>query len=421
MLAGAVLLAALLAAAISFGLAYIEAREFQDDMLRQVAAISAGPGPQAGSRAEPGVGDAESRLSVLHLPADPHPAWLPEGVTPGWHTLHSGGGEVRVYIAGRSPGGRTVVAQQTEVRNEIASDSALRTLIPFLLLMPVLGWLVVRIVRRELAPVIRLAHSLDAQPADRPDKLADDRIPAEIAPFVHAINRLLERVNTLMRQQRRFIADAAHELRSPLTAIQLQVWNVSNAGSAEAMRERLGPLRDGIERARRLTEQLLNLAKVQAGDSATTAVDLLALARELVAEFMPLAEHNKIDIGFDQVIPIFVLTSPDLLRQILRNALENALNYTPAGGQVSIRLSEQDGDGIIEVIDDGPGVPDAERERVFDSFYRLPGSRGQGSGIGLAIARASAVRLGGSISLHGRPGRDGLVFRYRQARKKMAP
>jgi signal transduction histidine kinase len=118
------------------------------------------------------------------------------------------------------------------------------------------------------------------------------------------------------------------------------------------------------------------------------------------------------------VIPLRVSGSPEVLRQVLRNALENALNYTPEGGQVSLRIRSEGNDGVIEVIDDGPGIPPEQRERVFDSFYRMPGSNGVGSGIGLAIARESAQRLGGSVSLHGRPEGTGLVFRYRQARAR---
>jgi two-component system OmpR family sensor kinase len=426
MLGSAVLLAALLAAAISFGLAYLEAKEFQDDMLKQVASITAGHtgrtavDAQGAGRADQAAGDVESRLSVLHLPEDARPDWLAASIAPGFHTLPSKTGDVRVFIAQRNPGNRTVVAQPTDVRNEIAINSALRTLVPLLLLLPVLAWLIVRIVRRELAPVVRLSQSLDEQPGDRPHSLPDRDVPAEIAPFVQAINRLLDRVGSLMAQQRRFIADAAHELRSPLTAISVQVQNVRNAGSLAAMRERLNPLEDGIERARRLTEQLLNLAKTQTDASHASPVDVLALARELIAEFVPIAEQKGIDLGFADVVPLRISAAPEVLRQVLRNAIENALNYTPAGGQVSVRVSSDGADDVIEVIDDGPGIPPPERERVFDSFYRMPGSNGQGSGIGLAIARESALRMGGRVSLHGRADGAGLVFRYRQARNGSA-
>lgn len=424
MLGSAVLLAAVVAAAVSFAFAYQEAKEFQDDMLRQIASIAAphassdGPSAPDGIGAAQATGDIESKVSVLHLPGDAPPEWMTPDVGSGLHTLRSRQGDVRVFVAARRPGERTVVAQPTEVRDELAINSALRTLVPLLLLLPVLAWLIVRIVRRELAPVIRLSQRLDDQPANRAHLLSDQDIPAELTPFVHAINRLIERVNCLLAQQRRFVADAAHELRSPLTAISVQVQNVKNADSLAAMRERVIPLQDGIERARRLTEQLLNLAKSQADAPDPTTVDVIALARELIAEFVPLAAAKGIDLGFADVTPLQVLATPELLRQVLRNALENAMNYTPGGGQVSLRIFADGTDDVIEVIDDGPGIPVAERDRVFDPFLRLPGSHGFGSGIGLAIARESATRLDAVVSLHGRPDRPGLVFRYRQPRKQ---
>ena len=424
MLGGAVVLSALLAGAISFGLAYSEAKEFQDDMLKQIASIAAvGPGTSGAPGSAPGTAgraleDPEPQVSVLHVPHDAAPAWLPATLGPGLHTVPRNTGDVRVFIAGRPGAARIVVAQPTGVRDELAVNSALRTFVPLLLLLPVLAWLIVRIVRRELAPVIRLSKSLDEHAPERPHALSDRDVPAEITPFVHAINRLLERVNTLLSQQRRFVADAAHELRSPLTAISVQAQNIRNADSLQAVRERLAPLQEGIERTRRMSEQLLNLAKSQADATDVGPIDVLALARELIAEFVPIAEAKGVDIGFADVVPLHIVASPDVLRQVLRNAIENAVNYTPGGGQVSLRVLQDGGDDVIEVIDDGPGISPAERERVFDSFYRIPGSNGLGSGIGLAIARESARRLGGDVSLHDRSDGAGLVFRYRQARRK---
>lgn len=203
---------------------------------------------------------------------------------------------MRVFVRGGQLESRTIVVQPTEVRDEIAINSALRTLVPLLLLLPILAWLILRIVRSELAPITLLSKSLDEQPADRPQPIADDGLPDEITPFVHAINRLLDRVNLLMGQQRRFIADAAHELRSPLTALSVQAENLMHAGSLDAMRERVIPLQEGIERARQLTEQLLSLARMQAGTSENYEINVSAMARELIAECLPLAESKHIDL-----------------------------------------------------------------------------------------------------------------------------
>jgi two-component system OmpR family sensor kinase len=362
MLGSAILLAAVVAAAVSFAFAYQEAKEFQDDMLRQIASIAVRPAGSAGASA-PGIraaqasGDIESQVSVLHFPGDTPPDWMTSDVGSGLHTLRSRQGDVRVFIAGRLPGERTVVAQPTEVRDELAINSALRTLVPLLLLLPVLAWLIVRIVRRELAPVIRLSQSLDEQPANRSPAFRSGHSSG--ADAIRACNQSLDR-----------------------------------------------------------TGELAFDAKSQADASELTTVDVNALTRELIAEFVPVAAAKRIDLGFADVISLQVLATPELLRQVLRNALENAMNYTPRGGEVSLRIFADGSDDVIEVIDDGPGIPAAERDRVFDSFVRLPGSHGFGSGIGLAIARESATRLGAVVSLHGRPGLPGLVFRYRQPHKQ---
>jgi two-component system OmpR family sensor kinase len=415
-LGAAILLAGLLAAVASFALAYSEAKEFQDDMLRQIAVLLAG-GTSKTSAAQQmdinneGISDPDSRVTIYRLPGDTAPVWLKNDLSPGLHTLNSG--QMRVFVRGGQM--RTVVVQPTEARDEIAVNSALRTLIPLLLLLPLMVWLIVRIVRSQLAPVAKLARSLDEQSAHHPRQLHSDDLPQEIIPFVHAINRLLKKVNHLMGQQRRFIADAAHELRSPLTALSIQSQNLLHAGSLEAMRERISPLQDGIERARHLTEQLLNLAGTQADARERVLTDVSAMARELIAEYLPFSEARRIDLGLDEIAPLSLYAEPDALRLILRNALENALKYTPEGGEVTLRLIPDDDGAIIEVVDNGPGIPVSERERVFDSFYRMPGTAGEGSGLGLAIAREAAIRLNGIVSLHERPQGGGLIFRYRQA------
>lgn len=419
MLGVAVVLSGFVAGLASFILAYGEAKEFQDDMLEQIALLS-GKGamgygrPQGGDLAQD---DQESRILIIHLPPNPRPDWLPAGLRPGFHTLDSGLGRLRVFIHDTPAGKRTVVAQPTDVPDEIATNSALRTLIPLLLLLPVLAWLIVRIVRREFAPISRLSKNLDSQAADRPSPVPDAGLADEITPFVHAINRLLDRMNQLMARQRRFIADAAHELRSPLTALSVQAENLLQADSLEAMKERVGSLQAGIERARQLTEQLLSLARAQAGTSEDAVVDVPAMARELIGEFLPRAEAKKIDLGLDEHARFSLRASPQSLRLILGNALDNALKYTPAGGEVTIRLLAEGETAVIEIVDNGPGIPREERERVFDAFYRMPGSTVTGSGLGLAIARETASRVGGTVTLREREDGSGLVFSYRQKRE----
>lgn len=419
MLGGAILISALVAAAASFVLAYDEARELQDDMLRQIAVLNArgmpGSTPDGGAGDVP-IHDRESRFLVFRLPTSSRPNWLSVDLAPGFHTLDGYGEQLRVFVRDAASGTRSVVAQPTDIRDEIAVNSALRTMVPLLLLLPLLAWLILRIVRHEFAPVARLSRNLDEQAANRPGPINDQGIPDEITPFVHAINRLLERVNHLMAQQMRFIADAAHELRSPLTALSVQAQNLQHAQSPEAMHARILPLQAGIERAQRLTDQLLSLARTGMGKTDEESVDVAAIARELIAEFLPKAEAKRIELELEEHTRLLLRTSAESLRLILGNALDNAVKYTPAGGSITLRLSADGEEAVVEVVDNGPGIPPDERGRVFDAFYRIPGSDGTGSGLGLAIAREAALRTGGRILLSQRNDAPGLVFSYRQRR-----
>jgi two-component system OmpR family sensor kinase len=416
-----ILLAGLVAALASFGLAYSDARELQDDTLRQIANLSVvrttapvAPDTQTPDPDNDWITDRESRVTIYHLPNNAAPAWLKRDLSPGLHTLDTGPEELRVYVSEEQNGRRKVVTQPTEVRDEIAFNSALFTLIPLLLLIPVLAGLIVYIVRNELAPITRLSASLDEQSAERPLPVSDVGLPQEITPFVHAINRLLGRVSLLMSQQRRFIADAAHELRSPLTALSLQAQNLNSAGSIEVMRERVVPLQEGIARARLLTEQLLNLARTQSGESIESGIDVSAMARELVAEILPLAEARHIDLGIEEVAPLSLPADPEALRLILRNALDNAIKYTQDRGKVTLRMLTENNHAVIEVVDNGPGIPVLERDRVFEPFYRINGTDVDGSGLGLAIASEAAARMGGAVTLHEVRDGAGSIFRYRQ-------
>ncbi|ACF12232.1 integral membrane sensor signal transduction histidine kinase [Chlorobaculum parvum NCIB 8327] len=420
MLAGMIVAVALIASATSFYFAYEEAKEFQDNTLRQIAMLQGGD--TAESVVLNGIGhspalvttiDPETRIRILHFQQESAPAWFAGALAPGFHTLRERGEPMRVFII-RSSSSVAAVVQPTETRDDLATSSALHTLVPGLLMLPVMALLVMLIVRSGLKPLTTLSHLLDEQSPDQPEPLPEHDLPEEMMPFVHSINRQLARISVLIGQQRRFIADAAHELRSPLTALSLQAENLRQAGSADEMRARLAPLQSGIERARQLTAQLLNLARVQAQPTEGVPVDLPALARELIAEYLPLAEARGIDLGLDEPGAMLLDGNPESFTLILKNGLENALNYTQKGGTVTVRLAIENGDGVMEVIDDGPGIPESERERVFDAFYRSPGSGQPGSGLGLTIAREAARTIGGDLRLLPGPNGRGTVFRYRQ-------
>ena len=412
----------LLAGLASFWLAFDEAQEYQDASLRQIAVlISQEHRPTVEKAiATPLDVDPDARIVVQALttsqPSIAALLRLPVHLSNGFHTVNVGGQNWRVFVRRVAQGKKLAVAQSTDVRSDAAFDSALRTLLPLLLLVPLLIIFTRYLVLRSLAPVHALAQAADAQNAEYPESLPASEVPEEIAPFLRAINRLLERVRLLMTQQRRFVADAAHELRTPLTALSLQAQNLERAESLAECKQRLLPLKSGLERSRHLLDQLLSLARQQAAVAAHQPVDLAAIARLVVEDLYPLAEQKKLDFGLELEGAVWVEGTEAALHSLLRNAADNALRYSPENGEVTIRIrSDSDSEeGVVEVIDSGPGIPPEGAHRVFDAFYRLPDSTEAGSGLGLTIARHIADQLGGRITLSSRSDRQGLVFMYRQ-------
>lgn len=418
MLALAIVVVGFLASVISFRLAYLEAEEFQDDTLRQIAAL-AGTGllqrkDKIENSAEFADIDPEMMIKLVNLSASTPDRSLTATLSPGFHTVARPDGAWRVFVRQTSWGARIAIIQATEARDEIAIHGALRTLLPLLVLWPVLGWLAVRIVRRGFAPLRVLSRRLEAQAAEQPTNLPEIDLPPEIIPFVQAINKQMERIKRLMGQQQRFVADAAHELRTPLTVLSLQAQNLQLADNAADMRARIAALRAGVERTRRLAEQLLSFSRTQVASARLETFDLSSWVREMLEGFLPMAEAKGLSVRLDAAGPIMLRCEPEILVLVMRNALDNAVRYTPCGGSIILRLDLTDNDCLIEVIDSGPGVPIAQRERIFAPFYRIEGTSGDGSGLGLAIARDAATRLGGVVSVHDVGHGSGLIFRYRQ-------
>jgi two-component system OmpR family sensor kinase len=423
MLGVAILVSGFIAGTISFFQAYKEAKEFQDDTLHQIAYLFSRTTSYPFEERQPEhregeimLDDNDSRIGVIHIPGDTPPAWFKKDIPAGWSTLDAGEFLLRVFVLRDPSGETTVVTQPIEVRNETAIDSAFRTFAPMAVFLPLMAWLIVRIVKREFTQVRELAGYVDSHQLGLPPQLPATELPLEIQPFIHAINRLLKRLGRLMQQQNRFVADAAHELRSPLAALTLQVQNLDHAESPENLRERVQTLQDGLERARKLSEQLLNLARIQAGSEKIITVNLSTMSRALIADFLPAAESKKIDLGLEEKEQVLLEGTEEHLYLLLKNALDNALQYTENGGQVTIRLISTKNTAGFEVIDNGPGIPISEQDRVLDPFYRVSGSPGRGSGLGLAIASEAAACLGGSVSLLNREDGTGLIFRYVQER-----
>ncbi|CAD6562449.1 Swarming motility regulation sensor protein RssA [Paraburkholderia kirstenboschensis] len=292
------------------------------------------------------------------------------------------------------------MAQESGFRNEIARDGALRTVMPFLVLVPVLLLIVADLVRKMFRPIAALSQEIDQRAEQELHPVEDRHLPVEVRPFAVAINRLLARVGQSMESQRRFVADAAHELRSPLTALSLQAERLAEAEMSGLARGRLTVLRQGIERGRSLLDQLLTLASAQsAADSPKSPVSVQRIYRRVLEDLMPLAEAKHIDIGVEGMEDAEVWVSELDMIAVVKNLVDNAIRYTAEGGRVDLSVCVSDGKAALRIRDNGPGIPLTERERVFDPFYRTLGSDQIGSGLGLSIVQTIANRVGAEIRL----------------------
>jgi two-component system OmpR family sensor kinase len=346
----------------------------------------------------------------------PHAA-LPATVTLGFATVTTREGRWRVFGV-QAVSSVIQVAQPMSVREQRAAELALQTLKPFALLLPVLLLLIWVAVGQALEPLRRLTALLKARQVDSLEPISGAPLPDEVQPLVSALNDLLARLRGSFERERAFMADAAHELRTPLTALHLQAGMLARAGDEAERAAAMSTLSTGVQRAIRLVEQLLALARQQPRvDRPRVPVRLDELGREVVAELVPQADARRIDLGVAAAQPVSVEADPEALRTLLRNLVDNAVRYAPAGGRVDVTVEAAPDSGAatgatgarLRVSDDGPGIAPAERARVFDRFYRRAGTEPPGSGLGLAIVKAIADAHGAGITLGEGPGGRGLT------------
>jgi signal transduction histidine kinase len=332
---------------------------------------------------------------------------LPNRALLGLADMQAGGRTWRTYsVATRD---RVIqVAQPLEIRQRRAADAALRSVLPLALLAPLLalagGWLAAR----TLMPLQQVAADVRQRDERSLQPLPEDGLPDEVAPLVGSLNALLQRLSDALRSQRAFVSDAAHELRSPLTALKLQLRVLERTDDPAGRTAAQKSLAQGIERAIRLVEQLLALARSEpAADAPTHAVDLVAVIDEAIADLAPLTAERDIPMTREGLSGGTVDGDPQALKALVRNLLDNALRYGVTDTRppkVQVRLErEADGALRLEVHDTGPGIPPAERPRVFDRFYRGPQTDEAGTGLGLAIVRSVAEQHGASVTLADSP------------------
>ncbi|MCP1116575.1 ATP-binding protein [Robbsia andropogonis] len=345
----------------------------------------------------------------------------------GFSTEHTPSGDWRVYSA--IVGDNVVqLAQPMAVRSLLAAETAWRTVWPLVVLLPVMGIAVWLSVGRGLRPLSRLAKVLEARKPEAVDPLSERKLPPEIRPVVQALNGLLQRLNVAFDNQKAFVADAAHELRTPLAALRIQTQLLERADDDVSRREALADLKHGVERATRLLEQLLLLARsdmptrgIDAAEQNAAVLpdsgalpalgtpshpDLRVLAESCVGLLAPLAIDKGVDLGLAEAQSVRIIGDVDDWRVLIGNLLDNAVKYTPSGGRVDVSLGPGDEGAWLEIVDTGPGIADAEKTRVFDRFYRSPDAmqadnpmNPQGSGLGLAIVKRIADRYGATVTL----------------------
>ena len=410
-LVGALALGSLAVLAGTYGLTRHQVGQMFDEELRQVALAVhvredwlqtqrvriARPGFSLSVRAYDTNGRLYFETLLPSLPAD-----TPQIYSEGLSDVETTEGLWRLYTHVTTEG-IVQVGQPAATRDAVARELSLPVLMPMLLLIPLLAGLIAWALRRGLAPLQDASRSVRDRDVSRLDPLPVEGVPRELRPLVEQINALLERLAASLDAQRHFLADAAHQLRSPVSALALQAQLAQRAQTPLARSAALEELRRGTERTKRLVQQLLDFARLEPGvpSSPFVPVDLAKVAREVIGAYAAQADERGVDLGADASAHAFVMGIEHELHSLVANLVDNALRYAPPGSAVTASV-RQVGERIeLAVVDSGPGIPAAERERVFERFHRVAGDVTAGSGLGLSIAKAIAERHSGAIRLEG--------------------
>lgn len=354
--------------------------------------------------------DPNTGAKALSRSMDP----LPIADQIGFSNVKIGGEIWRLYTTQNSYGQIIEVAQPTFVRSEIALQSAKSVLLPLFFMLVLIALVCQIIIGQGFRALSRTASAIGRRSPSSLTPLSLKGLPAEIEPLVSSLNNLLEQLSDSLKAQKRFASDAAHELRTPLTALTLQIQLAERAKTEEARQKAFGRLKDGIKRATRLVTQLLTMARLDPDNRSQPLLplDLTALAHSVCDELAPLAAQKNIELKAASDKPAVAIANEDALRLLMNNLCDNAMRYTPADGHIEIRTYIRDSKAFIEVCDDGPGVPETERERIFERFYRAEGTKTiPGTGLGLAIVRRVAELHGGTPSLEAGLNGKGVCFR----------
>jgi len=404
----------LVAGALSGWIVFKQAREQQDQTLLEIGMlIKAGKLKESISLHHD---INENTVIINELGEIQHIPIVPVKTTDGFHTMMLDGSQWRVLITTQSDSQRRFsIAQQTKQRDAIARSSSLSVLFPIIVLVGLMLLMINYIIKRQFRSLAKLTKELEQQEANKLFKLDAKNVPEEISPFVNSINSLLSRVSKTVQKQQRFIADAAHELRTPIAALSLQVDNLNKQLDHVERDERQKDLHKGLSRLRILVNQLLNLARLQSEDNTTnTKIIFNPLVHQAIESLFPLLEKSDIDLGIiKQDENLKVYDQQDRLSQLVYNSIDNAIRYSPKGGKIDISLYQDQGDLVYLVEDQGIGIPEEQLKQVMQPFYRVQECEQPGNGLGLAISQEIAQLLDGHIELSNRKN-GGLRFSYRQ-------
>ncbi|WP_127476296.1 ATP-binding protein [Sulfurivermis fontis] len=325
----------------------------------------------------------------------------------GFADIADAGGAWRSYAMHvAEPDLMVQVVERHAVRETMINEITGQVLVPIILALPILVFAIWGGIGRGLRPLRQLAGEVERRSATQLDRFGrDTRIPREVQPLVTALNDLLARLEDAFARERRFTADAAHELRTPLASLKTQAQVALRARDDEDRRRALTAIMSGVDRASHLVEQLLTLARLdpEQGPGEFTPVALRALAEEAIGLCMPLAVGKQIDLGLGAAEALDVQGNPLALLVLVRNLIDNAVRYTPSGGQVEVSLRREGRHAVVAVADSGPGIPVAERQRVFERFHRGLGHDAQGCGLGLSIVLRIVEMHGGEVRLGAAP------------------
>lgn len=394
-------IAALLTALFTFYASFKFAYRLQDDILRQSAVFIGAETPVS----EVALNNRDNQIFVHNALTSPDkPYFIPNlaSYADGLHSLTLQGRRYRAYIKHEQTQPVAVLFDEEEFRDEIATYAAGLGTAPMLLFILLMLPLAVWAVRRSLRPIDQLSEQIKQRSESDLTALNEQHIPQEIHGFVHSINQLFVKVDRSVQQQQRFITDAAHELRSPMTALSLQLERLLQQESLPVAAEsQLSGINQSVMRIRHLLEQLLLLARAQAEqiEPERRMVSVLAVYRRVLQDLLPLADAKQQDIGLISEADCQILANEDELYLLIKILCENAIRYTPTGGQIDLGITETQSAVTLHIDDNGTGVPATERERVLEPFYRILGTGEQGTGLGLAIADTLVKRHQGRLIL----------------------